>query len=472
MILERAFDVLEIEQTTDKKIIKKAYAKMVRRYHPEEFPDEWKIVHEAYETAIKWADSQADANHGKKTLTPEQIEADVEFVLKKNQEKKKQQEEEKQQETISLQSNEEHGEQEYDFEDIDRLAEENRSKDYEANEVILKKALKELKKVGKSKKYRIEDWKKLFFNEDYGWAIRQETFIVKWGDVLKGRKINYELRRFMESQLNVIQREFEPAHTASNRKKHRNPVAYTEARINSAYRKYNNDSTKIKNLFICLGLLAMIWLFFGWIYSLTSENRQDQDQLNWKADYAEMYNDTEESTEDTEIAENAVSTEETESADSQMSFEMSLSLSLFNQMRKSQYVSEGIYLLDVQDIYPKPESGHEEIKEISIIEMEIPDQISNVLEEEFLVKESHAYSISSSTEIMCAFLWCNPRELGMEGKYRIYSKMDGEYVEIVPTEEISGNMNGIFEGRQRFEVLGYQVFAVQLPVEVIIVAVK
>lgn len=50
-----AFDVLGIEQTTDKKAIKKAYALLVKQYHPEEFPEEWKQIHDAFLAAMQYA---------------------------------------------------------------------------------------------------------------------------------------------------------------------------------------------------------------------------------------------------------------------------------------------------------------------------------------------------------------------------------------------------------------------------------
>lgn len=49
------FKVLGIEPTSDKKQIKKAYAKLAARYHPEEYPEKWQEIHEAYEAAIQFA---------------------------------------------------------------------------------------------------------------------------------------------------------------------------------------------------------------------------------------------------------------------------------------------------------------------------------------------------------------------------------------------------------------------------------
>ena len=50
-----SFRWLGIELTKDQKQIKKAYAAKARQYHPERHPEEWKILHEAYQSALKYA---------------------------------------------------------------------------------------------------------------------------------------------------------------------------------------------------------------------------------------------------------------------------------------------------------------------------------------------------------------------------------------------------------------------------------
>lgn len=57
-MVRRPFDVLGIEVTRDTKQIKKAYAALVRQYHPEEHPTEWGRIHEAYETAMAYAEGR------------------------------------------------------------------------------------------------------------------------------------------------------------------------------------------------------------------------------------------------------------------------------------------------------------------------------------------------------------------------------------------------------------------------------
>lgn len=53
------FTVLGIEPTTEKKTIKRAYAAKSREFHPEEHPEEFQRIHDAYEEALAWAERNA-----------------------------------------------------------------------------------------------------------------------------------------------------------------------------------------------------------------------------------------------------------------------------------------------------------------------------------------------------------------------------------------------------------------------------
>ena len=53
MISRGLYTILEIEPTDNIKDIKRAYAKVIRKYHPEENPEEWKRVHDAYEQILE-----------------------------------------------------------------------------------------------------------------------------------------------------------------------------------------------------------------------------------------------------------------------------------------------------------------------------------------------------------------------------------------------------------------------------------
>lgn len=53
--MKTIWDWLEIDYTTDKQTIKKAYARQAKKYHPEEKPEEFKQLRNAYKTAMKYA---------------------------------------------------------------------------------------------------------------------------------------------------------------------------------------------------------------------------------------------------------------------------------------------------------------------------------------------------------------------------------------------------------------------------------
>lgn len=65
--MQDIWKILGIEPTTEKKKIKKAYAEMVKIYHPEEHPKEYKELRDAYQLAI---------NYASYTITNQQVSID------------------------------------------------------------------------------------------------------------------------------------------------------------------------------------------------------------------------------------------------------------------------------------------------------------------------------------------------------------------------------------------------------------
>jgi len=60
--LHEAFKILEIEPTNDKKKIKIAYSKMLKKYHPEDFPEMFMRINGAYEKALGYAENNFSEN--------------------------------------------------------------------------------------------------------------------------------------------------------------------------------------------------------------------------------------------------------------------------------------------------------------------------------------------------------------------------------------------------------------------------
>ena len=55
--LNEAFKILEIDLTTHKKTIKAAYSRILKKYHPEEFPDKFIQINEAYKKTLEYAEN-------------------------------------------------------------------------------------------------------------------------------------------------------------------------------------------------------------------------------------------------------------------------------------------------------------------------------------------------------------------------------------------------------------------------------
>ena len=52
---DELYEILEMEPSNDPREIKRAYSRMIRKVHPEDNPEEWTKVHDAYEELIKYA---------------------------------------------------------------------------------------------------------------------------------------------------------------------------------------------------------------------------------------------------------------------------------------------------------------------------------------------------------------------------------------------------------------------------------
>ena len=83
MILEfrKAFEILEIEPTDDKKKIKIAYSKMLKKYHPEDFPEMFMRINEAYRIALEFEKSDFDEVKSEDEIT-EKKDENTEFFEK------------------------------------------------------------------------------------------------------------------------------------------------------------------------------------------------------------------------------------------------------------------------------------------------------------------------------------------------------------------------------------------------------
>lgn len=79
MTMKEVWELLETEPTSDKRIIKRAYARVTKKYHPEEYPDQFQKIYAAYKQAIEYANyvgslQNLDADAAKQTTGQKQTE--------------------------------------------------------------------------------------------------------------------------------------------------------------------------------------------------------------------------------------------------------------------------------------------------------------------------------------------------------------------------------------------------------------
>ncbi len=79
MDFKEAFKILEIEPTKDKKKIKVAYSKMLKKYHPEEFPEMFMRINEAYEKALGYLEGDYE-EYGYDEVFYENYENDIQML--------------------------------------------------------------------------------------------------------------------------------------------------------------------------------------------------------------------------------------------------------------------------------------------------------------------------------------------------------------------------------------------------------
>lgn len=103
--MKNIWEWLEISPTTDKAEIKKAYAKQSKKYHPEEHPEEFMQLRNAYKLALVAAGRGVDAAQ-KSSGLQETIDNSEEKQLREEQERREQQEREQWYEEVKSQAEE------------------------------------------------------------------------------------------------------------------------------------------------------------------------------------------------------------------------------------------------------------------------------------------------------------------------------------------------------------------------------
>ena len=229
---ENVFRILEIEPTNDKKEIKKAYAGLVKRYHPEEFPEEWKKIHDAYEQALKMAE------HVQPKMSPEppvkievlepqvqerepeaepseptdEKEAERPSVLSKQSEYNNKEGQPKRKPLVlewkmATEPSEPTDEEEMEslFDNIEVLSREQQNQKKEERKKAVEEAIATLRQMVAKERLNQKEWEIFFCMEDMQSIICTGEFLYELGECFINKKINTKMYHFLMEQLDRIE---------------------------------------------------------------------------------------------------------------------------------------------------------------------------------------------------------------------------------------------------------------------------
>ena len=203
------YQVLGISPTKDKKVIRKAYAGLIRKYHPEEHPEKWKEIHDAYMVAMQRADEDRPLHEEPK---PQQEERKPQHEEQKPQreeqppereEQKPQREEQKPQREEQKPQHEEQKSQEKAagvhrksesrrvkpkwpepeedlFGNLEELTETAKKERQEERQSQLKAAIEQLHALCKPKKLQFLQWKEFSGRRNISGLSGRENSCMSW----------------------------------------------------------------------------------------------------------------------------------------------------------------------------------------------------------------------------------------------------------------------------------------------------
>ncbi|MCM1124911.1 MAG: DnaJ domain-containing protein [Lachnospiraceae bacterium] len=250
-----AFKILGIEPTQDTKAIKKAYAALVKKYHPEEDIQKWQEIHKAYQSALSWAKGQS-----RKTVVISEIPVPTDSVQAPEQVEEAAEAVETAEEAEAAELNEL-------FDSLEELSAESKAEKLEQERKVLERAVGELEQIGRRWKLRYESFKELFFKDEYQQVIWQDDFLSSWSKILERRAIDKKLYQLMKEQLERIILYRKSNGTAAKKIALIELTRFTSIRIEAAYDRYKTKRKQARAIAI-FGTLILLELSSFAIYKV------------------------------------------------------------------------------------------------------------------------------------------------------------------------------------------------------------
>lgn len=335
------YDILGIDRGADKKAIKRAYAELVKQYHPEEYPEEWKRIHDAYEQAMKLASEKKQkvavlvpqespereeiltdlvkVSEQKETPstpigTPEQTEAPNTPIGMPEQREApntpigtpEQKEapntpigtpEQKQAPNTPIGSTApkirpevSEAETEDIFGEVEEIANKQHEEEEKAAEEKLKSAMHEIWQLSRDNKFKIEEWRKFFEQEDLLPIISQKKFLQELGYDFGLKQIDEDLYEYLNEQLNVISDYIKVNSTDSAGGRKLAAVEFARSKVKAAYRyRLSVKEERRTRIGKWIGFIAVAVIFVLVLISVDQEEkRKQQESIERQEFYQEM----------------------------------------------------------------------------------------------------------------------------------------------------------------------------------------
>ena len=288
------YQVLGISPTKDKKVIRKAYAGLIRKYHPEEHPEKWKEIHDAYMVAMQRADQ-------------EEVPA-VSISKPKNEEQRPQREEQKPQHEEQTPQQQEQNPQEKNaevrrksenrkgetkqpeedlFGNLEKLTETAKKERQEERQSQLKAAIEQLHALCKPKKLQFLQWKEFFRKEEYQWAVRQGEFLYELANCLKGHVMGRRLYHFLLEQIQIIENDNRVSGEVPKRQGAYDAYRMVRMELETNYQRNHPAVQKILLFVLLLAIAGTVLFSFKW--KAGKADRQSEADQMVDREYVEEY---------------------------------------------------------------------------------------------------------------------------------------------------------------------------------------
>lgn len=204
------YEILGVDRNADTQTIKKAYAKLVKQYHPEEHPEEWKRIHDAYEQAMELASAKKQ-----KVSVPVPQESSVQEENLTNTVKTPEPKEapntptetpevQAQPQMQSL-SAEQQDKLEDIFGDVENVIREQKEQQEKSDQKKIDRELQAIRQLTKKRRLRFPDeWVNFFSRRNLLPITSQREFLMGMGDCLTSKMIDDEVYVYLREQIERI----------------------------------------------------------------------------------------------------------------------------------------------------------------------------------------------------------------------------------------------------------------------------